>query len=376
MNQVISPKILIAAMGTGETSFAVALGAYAKKRGASISFALQYPETLSFIDRDDLSGTILTPDPESLLSHVAKLNPDVFVVINSKMFQNSEAFRLQGPNPKPLCITLDSNWLFSDRPNSIFKFLTWADVYLINLPPAVFQLGLKENGGDYSINKAMLKKIEPVGLIPSYPIIPEINLQKLRTSEGIAPDEKCIFVYSGYGATNNASAIQNIFPIVAELNAQKRKVKIIFVGHKDTIPAQYQGASWLMQKERLPANLFYELLSSSDLVYQHQGIGTLSQAISARRPIIVNVSDPLLVNMNGEHAHAWEVGPFARVGACAILTTNATQEVHRFKIEELLFDKESQISMKMAQESISNSGEEKVYSIIRELLLARNNHVA
>lgn len=359
-------KFLVATMGPGETSQGVAFARYALQHGAKVVFAVQREENLNFLgsakERKSFTRVAMTETPAKLVSLIVKEKPDALILCNSKMFHEDPAFRDDPPPFKPKTFSIDSNWLFSLDPRAKYNYARWVDNYLINLPPAVFKAGLKKYGGAYEIHPSIMEKIRVVGLIPSYQKPTTTEIKKTRSKYGVLAGEKLIFSYGGFGVTNKPEAIRDIFPAVKTLVAKGKKIKLIYVGEKANVEKQYERAPWLVHLEELGSNEFYLALASSDLIYQHQGLGTMAQAISANIPIIANVRN--LPTGKFEHTHAWEVGPFQRVGACIMFYFGDSTASKQRAVEKLLFDKSAATKMKTSQRKIYQEGEAAALRIV------------
>ena len=358
-------KVCIAAMGPGETSQAVAFATYLSEHNVRVAFALQFENTIPFVKTAALAQATAThtPDYESLTNWLAQEKPDAFVMCNSKMFNRNEAFHRSRPTQAPI-FSIDSNWLFSTAPDTAFKFAPWIDMYLINIPEKVFHLGLSAEGGAYQIPDEIMKKIRVVGLIPSYRKISAATIQDVRTQYGIGDDEKMIFSYGGSGVTTLSESIQKLFPAVSELIHSGRKIKVLFAGPLTSIAEEYRTAPWLIHRDSLDATHYYESLASADLVYQHQGLGTLAQAIAAEIPTIANVVLPPATKV--EHTHDWEVRPFVRAGACSMFYFDEPIASRVKEIEALLYNENRRSEMRARQKELYNNGEEEALRVITD----------
>ncbi len=362
-------KIFIVGMGTGEISHAVAFARYAIKQQAIVYLAVLSKDYMPLIDLnlENLIPLVLEASYESLNKTIVQYNPDVLILCNSKILNSDGQYALNPPNPKPLTLSIDSNWLFNS--NIAFPYLPWVDEYCINIPEEVFNLGLKKYDGYYEISDEVMKKIKIVGLIPSYEKIPKSKIIQIREKYGVSSDEKLMFLYT---SPNSSSRTQNIIfkkaiESVIALREKGYKIKIISINVGEIIKDILNVTDeWFINLGTVNAHDFYDILSSSDLVFQHQGFGTLEQAIAACVPVITNVMD-LSDEVTPGHAHAWEVLPFKRYGACSMFyfsdsTSDATDEVER-----LLYNDDRINIMKQQQQKLHSSGESGVMQEIKRL---------
>lgn len=354
-------RIFIAAMGPGEIAQGSAFAHYAKKMGVEIMFAVSRRAYVSIADVKSMHGkTVVTETSKSLNHAIVRYKPDVLVLCNSKIFSADGFYINHPPVPKPPTISIDSNWLFGAK--SPYTSLPWVDRYCINIPKKVFRLGLKTYGGHYAISATVFKKIRIVGLLPSYPKIPIIAARKIRKKYGILQGEKLIFLYAS--ASSLSSALhQRVFKKAIEavriVREKGHEIKIISAGE---VPRNVSGIKekWFMHIGKKDTVEFYTILGSSDLVVQHQGLGTLAQAISARIPVIANVRD-LMYEKSPYHAHVWEISPFAKFGACSILFFSTPASMLANEIDTLLYDHKAISRMKRRQAMLYTQGEQEVF---------------
>lgn len=357
-------KFLIFANGPGETGQAFALAQYLIEKREKVLFAIRLKANYKFT-KSLQCPVFLTETPKKLEGIIKSEKPDVLILCNSKSFWGQGNFNKIPPSPKPLTITIDSNWLFNDQAH--FPFTIWADKFLINLPPEVFKLGLKKKGGNFSIPENIMKKIEPIGLIPSYQEKPSLKQkQEIRKKYNIKKGEKFIFVYySGFGAEIRPWVLINIISTINKLRKKGKRIKVVHLGNSKHLTA-LRKRNWLIPEEAIDAKAFYLVLASSDLVFQHQGLGTLAQAISAKVPVITNVG--IQLKSTYPRLHPWEVGPFAKLNLCKMFYKTTPIGKIEKGIEELLFDKKEIEKMKKAQKKHYVPGEARAYQIIMDLL--------
>lgn len=350
-------KVLIVTMGPGETSQGLAVGKYLASKGDKVSFVVLQKEVLSFVG--DLFEAEYIVDPEEVKKRIDKNKYDFVLLCNSKMFRESKNFQSESPLNKPFVASLDSNWLF-DQPDK-YPYVGWADQIFLNFPEQVYENGLRENGGNFFINDDVKEKIFNVGLIPSYDVPSQESIEKVRKELEIKAGQKLIFAYIGSGTTSRKDFYDKCIAVFDGVSEADDKIKILFV--------QYSGPqkNWLLpqSKDSLSSDKFYNYLAAADLVFQHQGLGTLEQAISASVPVIANVNKPDPTEIC--NAHAWEVTPFEKAGLCKMhYFTDDNSDIIK-SIEGLLY---SDAGANMAKEQRANhsKGEEKIYEKIRGII--------
>lgn len=355
-------------MGTGEVGQGVAFAKYAISQGFFVTFAIFDSKYLLFLNFDAINvrSIVLDASVKGLNQAIAQDNPDILVLCNSKILEH-DGYCDNPPTPKPITISIDSNWLFAK--NSPCKFMPWADAYCINIPKDVFELGLVENGGNYDIPIDVMKKIKIVGLVPSYPKISDAAKEDTRKKYGILREEKLIFMYASptsISTTQQIGIYLKAIESVKILISRGNKIKIINIGN---IPQSIVDIDekWLVNIKSKDASEFYEILSSSDLVFQHQGLSTLEQSIAANVPIIANVKD-LKDEEYEHHAHEWEISPFARYGACDMMHFSDDISESVEKIRRLLYDENAISKMKSCQSQLYEPGEANVMKEVVRLL--------
>lgn len=358
-------KILFVSRGPGETGQARALAKFFAKKNLKIIFCLHQEKNLSFLEGDKEFKIFLTPTPEKLKEIVEKEKPEILFLFNSKMWD--DGFKKSPPFLKPRFVFgVDSNWLFNAKKYPSYKFVEWADLFFILFPKKIFELGLKENGGNFVIEKKIREKILPIGFVPSYPLLKFGKKEKIRKKLGIRANEKFIFSYfSGWGAGHRKWALENMIKAVDLLIRKGRKIKVLYVGPIEGLNLEKMEKNWLMVREKLPAKEYFLILASSDLIFMHQGMVTLAQAISSQVPVICNVS---ILKEKLPKLHFWEVLPFKRAEVCEMLTKSTKTKTMAQKIEGLLFEKEEREKMKKRQRKIFEAGEKRIFEEIKKLL--------
>ncbi|MFH1401978.1 MAG: hypothetical protein ABIG40_03395 [Parcubacteria group bacterium] len=360
-------KYLFVARGPGETGQARSLANYIFFKGGEIRFALLQEKNLAFLKEDKNFKIFLTSTPEKLKILVDKEKPDVILLFNSKMW-GSKNFLENPPFEKPkLTLAADSNWLFNENKYPNYNFIKWADGYLILFPQKIFNLGLKKNGGAFSVLSPILKRIIPVGFLPTYDKLNQKEILKIRKKYGIKKDEKFIFSYfSGFGAGHRIWAFYNLIKSIDKLIKKGEKIKILYTGSTDSLEKKIIKRNWLIIKSRLSSEEYFLTLASSDLVFQHQGMVTLCQAISANIPVIANVS--LLKKEDLKKIHFWEVEPFVRAGLCLMFKKTTPIKTISQAIEGLLYKNNLRKQMVKKQKIFYQRGEPIVYKIISKML--------
>ncbi|KKU52429.1 MAG: hypothetical protein A3H69_03625 [Candidatus Sungbacteria bacterium RIFCSPLOWO2_02_FULL_47_9] len=358
-------KVFIAALGPGEISQGMAFAKYALSKGSAVSFAVLRKSNLPFLPKTSARfQKLLAPTPRKLNALVEKSRPDVLVLCNSKMFSWDAYFINHPPDPKPLTVSIDSNWLFFKE--SPYQSLPWTDRHYINLPKKVFRFGQKEFGGHYRISHEMLKKIKVVGMIPSYKSLPARVRSPIRRKYA-KPGEKLIFLYASVGGLIKPEVFGTLTDVVEALCGQSCRIRVVHAGDYGLPRREQRRYPWLTYAGPVTTDEFYAILASSDLIFQHQGLGTLAQAISAGVPAIANVKD-VRDERSPWHAHAWEVEPFARAGACMFFSFSDPIKKIITAIESLLYDEKKRQRMRQDQKAIYSAGELVVFEDIKRLL--------
>lgn len=361
-------KYLILTRGPGETSQARALGKYLVKKKGEVIFCLKEEKNLFFFEKDKEFRIFLTKEPGQFLKVANKEKPSVLLIFNSKIWSSCPEF-LERPafRNSLISLSLDSNWLFNKKKYPAYPPLSWADKYLVLFPKDIFELGLKENGGNFEIPQATLEKIVPVGFIPSFQKPSQKTRLKIRERYGIKRGEKLIFAYfSGFGAGHRVWAFNNLVSAVDRLRKKDYKIKTLLVSPRQDLDEKKLKKDWLLVKENLGAKEYFETLAAADLIFQHQGLATLAQGIAAQVPIIANVG--LLKEEKVPRIHFWEVQPFAKAGACFLFWKTAPIKEISQKITELLYNREVIKKMRVSQKAIFEKGEEKVFRILDKLV--------
>lgn len=357
---------LFVCRGPGETGQARSLARYAANKGKKVSFAIHQEKNLHFLKSDKDFKVFIAENPASLEQLIKRENPDVLLLFNSKMWGGDFLEKPSFKKPS-LIIAVDSNWLFNDEKYfPVFQAIKWADKYFVIFPKKIYELGLKQNGGDFSISESFSKKIIPIGLIPSYKKPHKKEIGKIRKIFGIEKDEKFVFSYfSGFGAGHRVFAFNNLIEAISHLVEKGKKIKVLYLGPTEEIDPEKLNRPWLIKREGLPTDEYFNVLASSDLIFQHQGMVTLAQAISAQIPVIANVS--VLDAKHLPMIHFWEVNPFKRAGACEMFSKNDQPEKIAEKIEQLLYNEKSRKEMIKNQKSIFEQGEKTAFNIITRL---------
>ncbi len=356
-------------MGPGETGQAISLAKYISKKGGRVLFSVNKKINLPFFKQDKSFKLFLLGTPEELKKIIKKEKPEALLLFNSKIWNRHKTFSKHPPfqEKSMVSISVDSNWLFNKEQYPKFPFTTWVDKHLVVFPKKVFNLGLKKNGGGFKISDLLLKKIIPIGFIPFYKKPKSSVISKRRKRYKIEKGEKLIFSYfSGFGASHRIFAFNNLIDSVEKLIKKGKKIKVVCVGPTDNLDEERLNKKWLTTKKSLSSNEYFLTLASSNLVFQHQGMVTLSQAISANVPVICNVH--LLKKYSIPRLHFWEVKPFEKIGVCKMYSMSTPVKEISLAIERLLFNKESIRKMRKAQRSISQAGEEKAFNVLKNLI--------
>lgn len=360
-------KIFIFARGPGESSHAYAVTKYFLKKNIKVKVCLQQKVNLSFFNNINIKKKIdvsITPTLKKLSSLINKEKPDKVILCSSKSFiHDNQNFIFESPWPKISTYTLDSNWLFEQSPLPS-KYIRWAKKYFISMPETIFKKGLKKNGGHFNIPKETLKKIICVGLIPSYNKLNKNRILKIRKNLHTKENEKLIFCYfSGRGAGEKFWVLEKLIKASKQIFNSKIKIKVIAVGQLEK-NNHLSNSSMIhyINPSKLNFETFYEILASSDLIFQHQGLATLSQAISAQVPVIANVC--LKSTLPYFALHRYEVEPFARLGVCLLFHKTTSIKIVQKNIFDLLFNKQKKEEMIENQKKVYQKGEKKLFEVL------------
>ncbi len=358
-------RYLLFAMASGETSQAYALATHLHAQGKTVTLILKKDVNRGFFGDSAppfpvrMGGTVAL-----LMQYVEEYKPDVVVLCNSKSFRDDPSF-WNAPSslfPDKLVVSVDSNWLFLPS-STVYPYNRWVDKYYINLPASVFQSGLLEHGGTFDIPQSILKRLEPVGCIPAYQPISQEEKQKVRESFGLYDDEKLIFCYvSGFGAGSRSWVFDNLIHAVDEL--QESHIRMLVFGDVTKIDIDRLKRSDVLMPPKTDMEAFYAALAASDLVFQHQGLATLEQAISARVPVIANVTT--YPEDEYPDLHIWEVQPFATLGTCVLHKKTTPISKIAQSMNALLFDTNAIHAMKQQQEQVWSDGESEITKRIDE----------
>jgi len=359
----LKAKFLFVARGPGETGQARALAEYLHKKGGKIIFCLHQEKNLLFLKDDKKFKIYLTPKPKNLKTVFKKEKAPFLFLFNSKMWGGN--FLKKPPFKKPpFVFCFDSNWLFNSKKYPQYDFIKWADKYFILFPKKIYQLGLKEYGGNFKIEKGIEKKILPIGFLPSYLPPKREKIRKVREEIGLKR-EKFIFSYfSGWGAGHRVFAFKNLIKAV-DLLIKKRKIKVLYVGPTFKLKERFFKRNWLVFKEKLSSKEFFLTLASSDLIFMHQGMVSLAQGISCQIPVICNVS---ILKKELPKLHFWEVLPFKKAGLCELFSKTTKIKRIAKRIDQLLFDRKEKEKMIERQKTIFERGEEKFFKELKKLL--------
>lgn len=363
-------NIIIFGRGPGEASQAYGLASYIARQGHTIHFVLGqevnktfFPHTVSFFVQV-IPSTSSTGHKE-FTQLVKEKNPDAVIMCNSKSFFKTEFITRPAWSDIPL-FTLDSNWLFSTKYPG-YPFISWAERHFLNFPPRVFENGLKGQGGTFEIDSQVRKKIQVIGLVPSYEKPAPSTKEEWRKKLGIQIDEKLIFCYiSGRGTVGQPWVLENLLKVVDHLRDRGKKTVITAVG-KGIDGAKLAGDGYrYVDPGLLDCESFYQLIGASDLVFQHQGIATLTQAICAQVPVIVNVAFDQTKSL--PNLHEWETRPFEKAGLCTVMLKSTPFALLLQTVEALLYDAHARNKMISTQQQSYQNGEAHILDSIKAIL--------
>jgi hypothetical protein len=358
-------KFLVFAMGPGESSHGYAVTKYLMEKNHQITFALRQHVNLPFYTSHTFFDLVVTPTPSDLQGLVSTARPDAIILCNSKAF-NDTPFMETCPWKTIPTFSIDSNWLF--EPRSVNRCIQWLDKYFVAFPPSIFERGLKENGGHFSIPSSMRSRIEPIGFIPSYQKLDELVKGRIRQALSVQPHEKLIFCYvSGYGAGMRNFVLDILVPVVSRLRKKGQAIKVFVAGNLDLIKKwSSYDFDWLLRPRRAIIEDFYAHVASVDLVFMHHGLATIAQAISAQVPVVANIAlrpiDPSLQSEVGE------IMPLHQAGLCELLYSHFDLCKIQDTVEALLYDDQKIQKMQQMHRKYSSHGEQNLYTSVMEYL--------
>jgi hypothetical protein len=353
-------KFLIFAIGPGESSHGYAIAKqFIKGKEHKVFFALQQHINLRFYSHSALFNVVFTPTAEALHELVGTVRPDAVLLCNSKAF-NTTGFAEIRPWKTIPTFSVDSNWLFESTGQ--FRCIQWLDKYFVVFPPYLFGLGLKKNAGHFSIPTDTLPRVKPVGFVPSYGKLDEQVRLQTRQNLGIQAGEKLIFCYIGRVAPVRSFVLYNLLRAVKKLSIKGRAIKVFLVGNLDHVEKLLPSNDDRLLIQRSIVENFYIHLASADLIFQHHGLATLAQAISAQVPTIVNVA--IHPTDTYPRMEVNEVIPFYQSGMCKLLYKHSSAEVILDAIEALLYDEREIQKMQEAYKKICSRGEQRIYELI------------
>jgi hypothetical protein len=196
-------------------------------------------------------------------------------------------------------------------------------------------------------------------LVPSYKKPDEALLANLRKEIGLTENQKLIFSYIGSGVTLRKDFYDKYIAVMDEVYLRHgEEVKVLFLSGEEP------DKPWVQHlKIKTNSEVFYQLLAASDMVFQHQGLGTLEQCISAGIPVVANVATPDPEEKT--HAHSWEIQPFVKAGLCKMHFYDDDVNLMYKTIESLLYDEEKRAEMTASQKEHYSCGEEVIYQDLK-----------
>ncbi|MCD6147920.1 hypothetical protein J7J18_00935 [bacterium] len=363
-------------MGPGETAQGVALAQTAREAGIECKFVITDIVSANWVVNKGFKQIVAIGskpkrvtryidqgyNPEQIVKIIEIQKPNVLILCNSKAY--SWGFIKRPPKPRPLIVSLDSNWLFGQYQD--VKMPEWIDKFLVIFPEKIFRAGLKKYGGYYEIKEKYLRKIIPVGFIPSYKKVSPETKKKIRAKYSIRKDEKLVFAYMGTGITYRNTLLNKIFTALEILKNKGYKFKLIYTADRKI---NKPWAIFAKQFLSHPDN-FSKVLGSSDLVISHQGLTTLFQAIRNRVPIISNIPPKGKYHSGKYHTSFYEIKTFEKLGLCRAVFRNLPYTYLMKEVKNLFDNKKIVNEMKENQEKIFKPGEktalEKILNLQKE----------
>ncbi len=356
-------RFLIFAIGSGEASQGYAIGKYLVEQKHQVIFALRLDATVPIYTSVPFFDLVVAPTPHALQELVRRVQPDAILLCNSKTFNDDTAFVESSPWEAIPTFGVDANWLF--EPTGSMRCIQWLDRYFVTFPPDIFERGLKENGGYFAIPPDIRPRVEPVGFVPFYQKPDVQERARVRQALSIQPHEKLIFCYvSGYGAGVRGFVLQRALSVVSQLRKKGREIKVFAAGQLDCIQTHPScEVDWLVRHGRTAIDDFYAHVASADLVFQHQGLITIAQAVSAHVPIIANIEE--LFDVDGSlRLEIGEVLPLQQAGLCHFFFRQSNLGEVQNAIEALLYDEREICKVQQMQRKYCSGGEQSLYNAI------------
>jgi len=344
--------------GLGEFSQAESLAKFAKKKKVKSFFAID--DAIEDIVKEEELNYKIVKTAKDARELIDKIKPRALFLCNSK---TSRPLIKDAPTQRMAIFSIDSNWLFGQT--NKFKVYDWIDCFLVVFPKKIFDLGLRKNGGFYTIPKKYLDKIFCSGFIPSGKKLTEPEKLKSRNALGITKDEKLIFGYFGKGLTYRAFLTPKLLKVVEKLCRDGYKIKLFWCGPKFEIKKDFL----IQPKNYITTANFDKIAASADLIVQHHGLGTLAKIIHNQIPTITFIPEKFTQKPKiFRHSPSYEIEAFEKAGICKSLTYKSKLIELEKLVLKLLYNKDTINQIKRKQKKIFVSGEEAVFNKVLSII--------
>lgn len=192
----------------------------------------------------------------------------------------------------------------------------------------------------------------------------------MRNRLGIQPHEKFIFCYiSGHGALERDFVLEHLIRTVHTLHRKGQAIKVVACGKLERAQRFLTSCSdWLQLRKALRGLDFYLHLASADLVFQHQGLATLAQAISAQVPVIAN--SEIFKHYPQPQSDVLEIMPCLHAGLCHFLYKHSPHDEIQQAVETLLYQHDVITRMQNLQKKYYTRGEAEIHAVMTDYLLS------
>lgn len=350
-------KFLVVNNGLGELAISLSFANFLRTKSHEIKFFVGQNE------KKVLSSTTISyevvGDNAILQNKVDQYSPDVLILSNSKT--TYRWFKTRPHAPK-LIISIDANWLFSFTGEH--RVHSWIDLYSVTFPREIFNLGLKEYGGHYSILPEIKEKIIAPGFIPTSKKLNRFEKTRYRKILGVNSD-KVIVGYFGRFVTYREFLLERVLRAVEKIDNSER-IKFIFIGEKPK--KDYLRKSWFNWKQWLSNEDFENTIGAADLLISHHGMGTISKAVRNSVPVLSFIPKPIANKQ--VTSEFLEIEPFVKLDLVKHAYYDDLMEKISKSISDLLFNQSTIRQIRVNQKKIFRPGERILYQKILKILNA------
>lgn len=364
--------IFCASGGLGELTQALAVARLLRKDKKPILFISRDEKLLGFIKNEGYSSCKVN-SPEESIKIIKDFNADFVFMCNSKTaYFGKSATLKRKPVSNEIVCCLDSNWLFlndtlHDKRGNL-KVPEFLDRIYILFPENLYKSNLLENGGHYKIKPYFKKRIVATGFIPGGLRISKKDCEEFRRKNGIAKEDKLVFVYFGQKYKKIKHYFEKIVnDVFSELN-DRGKVWLMSKHEFDVCAPWYVNIKKPFKNDKE----FETAIAAADLVIQHHGMGTLPKCLKHQTPVLCYVPSIKKELPYYEHLEIYEVRPFFKLGVCGMVAYEDRMSAKK-QIKELIYNKKIIREMKSQQKLHFSPGEKKCYSDMKRLLKERGN---